>query len=1030
MDSQLCIQALIVALIMIKLTLLASLFLYSRYQKTYSGFSFWIGSFVCSAGIQLLYFMRGMIPDFWSLGISNILLTVSMLLLFEGMRRYTGSRSVIRLNLFFVAVFSAFVLYYAVGEKNFLLRTSLTTGMFAAYTFLIAREVLRRLTGNQNKAGMVLTGFLLMDLGLRILRVTAYVGNVQQERPFESTVIFLAGFVVNMVVAIGSAICLMMINGSRMTEELQTQTECVIAKQDELFDSQQQLRRTIQFSPFPLMVHAEDGEVLQISEAWTDITGYELADIPTVRDWLARAYGERQALVLKGVESLYSIEKRVDEGEFVITTRWGEQRTWHFSTTPLGQFCGKRLVISMAADVTERNMAEEQLRRLNQELELKVAERTAELEDLYNNAPCGYHSLNGDGVYVRINDTELKWLGLSREEVVGKRKLFDFIAPEYQTAAEEAFDKLVKEGFTTDIRYELRSANGLVRQVVGGATAIFDPSGKYVCSRSTLFDISEQHELDMQTRQQEKMMQAFLDEASDPVHITDHAGKFVYVNQAWLSLLGYHREEAMQLSLYDVTNPSEHARWDWLLHTAQDADPRQRSEYVFVDKTGRPLFIETAILARFEKGEFAGTQAILIDVTTRRKMEDALREEQRKLSIANQELERMSSMKDDFLASMSHELRTPLTAVIGLSEILRDGAYGEMTKDQVEALISIEKSGRHLLALINDILDLSKLEARQVALELEECSASDIGQASLQFVKSMASKKNILVDFVVQPESISLRADPRRLKQMLINLLSNAVKFTPDGGKVGLLIRADRDLKRILFTVWDSGIGIRSEDMGKLFQPFVQIDSSLGRQYSGTGLGLVLVQKAARMHGGQVVVESTFGEGSRFTIELPWQTGGTAVAMEDDKSERKAMQIDSEAGDEGFALILLAEDNQDNIKVVSDALRRKPWRLILAEDGVRAVEQATIHKPDLILMDVQMPKMDGLTAIRRIRANEDRKIAEIPIIALTALAMNGDRERCLLAGADDYISKPVNFKELYQKIETLLQLRKKNEPMH
>lgn len=619
---------------------------------------------------------------------------------------------------------------------------------------------------------------------------------------------------------------------------------------------------------------------------------------------------------------------------------------------------------------------------------------------------------------------------MSREEVVGKRRLFDFLAPEYLPVAEQAFQKLMCEGVTTDVRYELRGVHGVSRHVVGGASVIYDPQGKYLCSRSTLFDISEQYNLDLLNRQRYQMLQDFLDEASDPVHITDHEGKFLYVNQAWLSHFGYSREEAVNLSLYDVTHPVEHARWDWLLHTAQEFDPPQRSEYSFVDKAGRSLIIETVMQTRFERGVFSRTQAILIDVTVRRKTEEALREEQRKLNIANQELERMASLKDDFLASMSHELRTPLTAVIGLSEVLRDGAYGELAKDQAEAVASIEKSGRHLLELINDILDLSKLEARQVALEMEECSASDIGQASLQFIKSMVAKKNILVDFDIQPESISLRADPRRLKQMLINLLSNAVKFTPDGGKVGLLIRADRDLKRILFTVWDSGIGIRSEDMGKLFQPFVQIDSSLGRQYSGTGLGLVLVQKAARMHGGQVVVESTFGEGSRFTIELPWQTGGTAVAMEDDKSERKAMQIDSEAGDEGFALILLAEDNRDNIKVVSGALRRKPWRLILAEDGVRAVEQATIHKPDLILMDVQMPKMDGLTAIRRIRANEDRQLAEIPIIALTALAMNGDRERCLLAGADDYISKPVNFKELYQKIETLLQLRKKNEPMH
>lgn len=680
---------------------------------------------------------------------------------------------------------------------------------------------------------------------------------------------------------------------------------------------------------------------------------------------------------------------------------------------------GLRITTELRAEKENTMQAHQQLRQLNYELEAKVTERTAELEDLYNNAPCGYHSFDAEGVYVRINDTELKWLGLSREAVVGKRKFIEFVAPEYVPRLHQAIQTLKTRGFTAGVSFELRGVNGERRQVVGGATAVVDENGAYLRSRSTLFDISEQHKLDLQNRQRDKMLQEFLDEASDPVHITDHAGKFVYVNQAWLSLFGYHREEAMQLSLYDVTNPSEHARWDWLLHTAQDADSHQRSEYVFVDKAGNPLFIETVILARFDKEDFAGTQAILIDVTTRRKMEDALREEQRKLSIANQELERMSSMKDDFLASMSHELRTPLTAVIGLSEIMRDGAYGELSVEQLDAIASIEQSGRHLLALINDILDLSKLEAKQVALELEDCSAADIGQASLQFIKSMAAKKGILVDYTVQPDSISLRADPRRLKQMLINLLSNAVKFTPDGGKVGLLIRAERELQRIMFTVWDNGIGIRGEDMGKLFQPFVQIDSSLGRQYSGTGLGLVLVQKAARMHGGQVVVESTYGAGSRFTIELPWQPSDEELPGEKGTNESEHSSQDK-AADNAAALVLLAEDNPDNVRVVVAALRNKPWRIIVAEDGLKAVELAAIHNPDIILMDIQMPYMDGLAATRLIRADADQKLAGTPIIALTALAMKGDKERCLRAGADEYIAKPIDFKELIGKIEALL----------
>ena len=252
MDSQLCIQALVVSLVLVKLTLLTSLFLYWRFQKTYHGFSLWILSFACSAGIQSLYFFRGVIADFWSVGIANILLILSMLLLLEGLRRYNGARSALKVHLAGAAVCSVAVLYYTVVQNQFLPRNLLATGMFLLYTLLIAREGLRGASGKQRTVIKAMLFFLLLDSALRGFRIAAYIFYVGPASSFDSSMTFIAGFIINIIVAIGTAFSLVMLNGARLTEDLQIEKENVIDGQAQLIESQQQLRRTIQFSPFPL----------------------------------------------------------------------------------------------------------------------------------------------------------------------------------------------------------------------------------------------------------------------------------------------------------------------------------------------------------------------------------------------------------------------------------------------------------------------------------------------------------------------------------------------------------------------------------------------------------------------------------------------------------------------------------------------------------------------------------------------------------------------------------------------------------
>src|SRR5262249_42849620 len=273
----------------------------------------------------------------------------------------------------------------------------------------------------------------------------------------------------------------------------------------------------------------------------------------------------------------------------------------------------------------------------------------------------------------------------------------------------------------------------------------------------------------------------------------------------------------------------------------------------------------------------------------------------------------------------------PLNVILGLSEALQEEVYGSLNAKQLETLRTIEESGRHLLELINDILDLSKIEAGKLELAVDTIFVGTICHAAMEFIKHAAQKKRLKVSLTLDAGVNQIRADGRRLKQILVNLLANAVKFTHEGGEIGLKVNADAERQALHFTVWDNGIGISPEDMVKLFKPFVQLDSKLSRQHSGTGLGLALVYRMVELHGGSVAVESEAGNGSRFTISLPWpesnKTEGdgsspperrTAVEATSKNSDGTARPIESPASvpalgsKEKQALILLAEDNEEN----------------------------------------------------------------------------------------------------------------------
>ncbi len=394
------------------------------------------------------------------------------------------------------------------------------------------------------------------------------------------------------------------------------------------------------------------------------------------------------------------------------------------------------------------------------------------------------------------------------------------------------------------------------------------------------------------------------------------------------------------------------------------------------------------------------------------------------LSRANASLARALRVKDEFLANMSHELRTPLNAILGLSESLGEQIAGPLNEKQLKYISTISESGRHLLSLINDILDLAKIEAGQITLNANKVDIHAVCQSSLRMIKQMSQKKRQNVDVKIDDNIGLIWADERRLKQMIVNLLSNAVKFTPEDGKLGLEVHGDHRENKLRITVWDNGIGISEADQSKLFQPFVQLNWGLARETTGTGLGLALVEQMARLHNGSITVTSRPGEGCRFTIVLPWDPGLTAESVAGLGSTGGLMP--QKADIEHKHTILLVEDARDSVIMISDYLEAAGYRVVTAQDGVEGIDQAKLTQPDLILMDIQMPRMDGLEAARRLKRQPQFK--STPIIALTALAMPNDRERCLEAGMDGYIGKPVNLKALVKTIRKFLSNKEGAKP--
>jgi len=677
-------------------------------------------------------------------------------------------------------------------------------------------------------------------------------------------------------------------------------------------------------------------------------------------------------------------------------------------------------VYTTFADITTRTLIEEQLRQSE-----------AQYRYLFEHNPHPMWAFDVESLrFLAVNDAAVASYGYTRDEFLGMT-IQDIRPPEDHSRLAQHVAGSRPTLSTAGIwRHQRKDGSVIDVEIISHALDLFGRAARLVVAQ----DITARLAAEAALRQSEARFATIF--ARSPIALSISClsdGSITHVNDAFLALCDRTHAETLgrtklELGLWARPEDRHHVleqlreqqrvtSFEAVVRAASEAERQVlvSGELVLINAEPHVLlqFMDISALKQSQQ-ELQDLNHTLETRVQQRTAEvhelyDILRQ-------ANAELIRAARSKDEFLASMSHELRTPINAILGYSESLQEQIYGPITERQHSAIGNIEASGRHLLTLINDILDLAKVEAGRLDLQTDLVSVQDVCQASLGFVREQALRRRLQLGLELNDHDALIKADATRLKQILVNLLSNAVKFTPAGGAVGMDVTVDAEEGVALFTVHDTGIGIAPEDLGRLFQPFSQIDSRLSRESEGTGLGLALVRRLAEAHGGSVTVESMVGQGSRFTIALPYQPPLARPATSPSLPAPTPAEptLDSLAHDR----ILLVDDNEANVNAIGDYLHARGYLISIARDGYEALVLADEVQPDLILMDIQMPRLDGLAAIRRLRALP--AYAATPIIALTALAMPGDEARCLEAGASEYMAKPVSVRALARAVQRLL----------
>ena len=649
------------------------------------------------------------------------------------------------------------------------------------------------------------------------------------------------------------------------------------------------------------------------------------------------------------------------------------------------------------------NRARQELLQAHRDLERQAEERIhalsvdeSRLSIIYHSNPDCIRIIDSDGIILDINPAGLAMLGASSIDEIKGRCVYDFI----EAKQRDEFIKMnnrVFAGASTSMEFRALTLRGDYIWVESNSVPLFDGQGNVTECLSITRSIAERKK----TEEELRKLSIAVEQSPASIVITDKSGNIEYVNPQFERVTGYAKHEVIGRNpriLKSGRMPQDTYVDLWKTITRGEI---WSGELQNRNKNGE-IYWEFASICpiKNDAGEVTHFIAVKENISLLKLREEELRAAKEIAEAANQ-------AKSEFLANMSHEIRTPMNAVIGMGHLLRNT---RLTDEQQEYLTALQSSSRNLLGVINDILDFSKIEAGKMEIKPSEFRLHDVLQDVYSLIGPLAKEKALELRFCI-PESIpgALVGDPLRLEQVLINLTGNAVKFTDQGEIVVIaeVLEQEATRMRLCFTVKDTGIGIEPGQQQRLFQPFTQADSSHTRRHGGTGLGLTISRQLVEKMGGKIWVDSEPGKGSAFFFTV--QFGLVRDARWTELLSYKAPHIKPSPQFRGVQ-VLLVEDDRLNQIVAQRLLESYGVQVAIAENGLDALEAVKRQSFDLVLMDIQMPELDGYQVTAEIRKEE--RFRDLPIIAMTAHAMAGEREKCLAAGMNDHFTKPFDPGEL------------------
>lgn len=614
--------------------------------------------------------------------------------------------------------------------------------------------------------------------------------------------------------------------------------------------------------------------------------------------------------------------------------------------------------------------------------------------------------------FISVNNTLVDMLQYHRAELIGAKVADIFVDPKkFRSIISRLKNQQSLD--STEVLLKRNKAEDIWTAIA--ITVEHDPQGRPQYLDVVIEDITKQKEVEKDLIRSKELFKVVFDHTAAAITVTDQSERIVAWNPFAEQMLEMTKEDFFNKPL-ETLYPAREWRKMRKLNIRKKGVVSGIATQVN-KKDGTLLDVDASIsVLKDAQGKVMGSIGILRDISKQKRIHEML--VQAKLAA-----EEANSSKSIFLAKMSHELRTPMNAVLGMLDLTLDTPLTDEQKDNLKVA---KEAASNLLGLLNDILDLSKAEAGKVTIESIEISLREVVRSVWKGLMILASNRGIELRYAVSDDIPPLvMGDPVRIRQIIINLINNAIKFTHKGYvEVGVKVLSRREKEcELMFSVKDTGIGIPKDRINSLFEIFTQVDEKTARRYGGTGLGLAISKKLVEMMGGRIWVESEEGKGSsfNFVITLPI-------------SEKTADTTSAAAGAEGGAAasgdglgrirILLAEDNLVNQKIAVRILEKRGWEIIPANDGKQALDILAKSHFDVILMDDHMPEMSGIEATAIIRNEEKQTGLHIPIIAMTANAMSGDREKYLAMGMDGYVSKPIDREYLFQTIINLVQQRK------